>query len=154
MDIKKLAEKINLKKMILPAALFLLGLILISTSGKEEEKETRTISFAMLSDELEERIEELCRSVDGVRTAKAFITLDTSEEYILANDTERNGDYIKIETVGGDSGGIELCVISPKIRGAAVVCTGGDRPAVKKKIVELVGAALGIDSSKIGVAGS
>ncbi|MBR6917518.1 MAG: hypothetical protein IKN38_04975 [Clostridia bacterium] len=88
-----------------------------------------------------------------MRNAKVLLTLDTSEEYVLAKDLERNGDYIKSVTVGSESGGIELYVVSPRVRGVAVVCSGGDKPAVRKKIVSLICASLGIASSKVSVAG-
>jgi len=155
MNIKSVLKNLKDKKYLLPAALALAAVILLLLSKGADTKDAKgKVSSALLSAELEERIEELCKSVDGVRYAKAFITLDTSEEYVFAQDFERNGDYIKVETVLSDGSGTELYVVSPKVRGAAIVCTGGDRPAVKKKIVDLISAALGIDSSKISVAGS
>ena len=73
---------------------------------------------------------------------------------MFAKDSEKNGEYFKITTSATDRGGIELYVISPRVRGAAVVCTGGDNPKVKKTVTELVSSALGIDTTKIAVAGS
>ncbi len=128
-------------------------IILAYGKGGETEKETE-FCVAMLSDELEEKVEQLCLSVSGVRRANVLLTLDTSEEYVMAKDVERNGDYQKSVIVDSASGGIELCVVSPRVRGVAVVCTGGDKPAVKQKIISLVSSALGIDSSKISVAGT
>ena len=112
------------------------------------------LTSVLLSDELEEKIESLCKSIDGVGYAKALVTLDTSEEYVYAVDSERNGEYVKITTVTPENGGIGLYVISPRVRGVGIVCTDGDRPLMKKTVVELVASALGIDTSKISVAGS
>lgn len=153
MEIKNVILKY--KKFILPASLAAAALILLLFSQKTEDEPQKTeLTSALLSEELEEKIESLCKSVDGVRYAKALVTLDTSEEYVLAKDSEKNGDAVKIETVGAENGGIELYVISPRVRGVAVVCTGGDRAGMKKTVIELLSAALGIDSTKIGVAGS
>ncbi len=146
-DLKKI------KKYALPAALAVIALILLIIP-KEDKKAECELTSVLLSDELEEKIESLCKSIDGVGYAKALVTLDTSEEYVFAKDSERNGDYVKITTVAPDGGGIGLYVISPRVRGVGIVCTHGDRPVMKKTVVELVSAALGIDSSRISVAGS
>ncbi len=152
-DFKKYVTKY--RKYILPALFLLAALIvLFASKGENAEEPTREIASSLLSEELEEKLEDLCRSVDGVRYAKVLLTLDTSTEYVLAKDVEKNGNYVKVETVKGDGEGIELYVVSPKVRGVAVVCTGGDRATVKKTVIDLVGAALGIDSSRISVAGS
>ena len=131
-----------------------LALIVISYGKGGDTEEETEFYVAMLSDELEEKVEQLCLSVSGVRSATVLLTLDTSEEYVMAKDVERNGDYQKSVIADSASGGIELCVVSPRVRGVAVVCTGGDKPAVKQKIISLVSSALGIDSSKISVAGT
>jgi len=151
-EIKKIAERINVKKLLVPLLLAAAALLLLSSRGDGEER--ARLCTALLSDELEEKVESLCLSVSGVKRAEVLLTLDTSEEYVMAKDVERNGEYQKSVTVSPDGGGIELCVISPRVRGVAVVCTGGDRAAVKAKIVSLVSSALGIDSSKISVAGT
>ena len=139
--------------MVIPALLVFAALVLlISYKGGGEEK--TEICAVMLSHELEEKVESLCLSVSGVREAEVLLTLDTSEEYVMAKDVEKNGEYLKSVTVDPDGGGVELYVITPRVRGVAVVCTGGDKPSVKKKIVSLISSALGIDSSKISVAGT
>ena len=152
-EIGKVLEPLKKKRMIIPLILVAAALILLSFRGGGAE-DTRSLCVALLSDELEEKVESLCLSVSGVRRAEVLLTLDTSEEYVLAKDVESNGDYRKSVTVGADGGGIELCVISPRIRGVAVVCTGGDKPTVQQKIISLLSSALGIDSSKISVAGT
>ena len=151
-EIKKILERVRIKKLLVPLLLAAAALLLLSARGEKDEG--RRLCVALLSDELEEKVESLCLSVSGVRRAEVLLTLDTSEEYVVAKDVERNGDYQKSVVVSPDGGGIELCVVSPKVRGVAVVCTGGDRAAVKAKIISLVSSALGIDSSKISVAGT
>lgn len=155
----KIFEKIKniaSKKYMLPVALAAAAIcaLLLSGGGKEGRNDAK-IASALFSTELEERIEKLCESVSGVRNVKVLLTLDTSEEYVLATDSERNGEYERREIVRVDSGdGITLYVVSPKIRGVAIVCTGGERASVKKTIGDLVSVSLGIPSSKVSVAGS
>ncbi len=142
------------KRAALPLLLVAAALVALAFYRGGDAEEKREYCVALLSEELEEKVEELCLSVSGVRRAEVLLTLDTSEEYVMAKDVEQNGDYRKSVTVDAEGGGIELCVVSPKIRGVAVVCTGGDRPVVKQKIISLVSSALGLDSSKIAVAGT
>ena len=153
MKIKQFITGTKYGKYLIPAVIAALALILVIPLNGEKEAVEKT-TYVMLSDELEEKIESLCKGGDGIRYAKALVTLDTSEEYVFAKDTEKNGEYYKITTSATDRGGIELYVISPRVRGAAVVCTGGDNPKVKKTVTELVSSALGIDTTKIAVAGS
>ena len=153
MKIKQFITGTKYGKYLIPAVIAALALILVIPLNGEKEAVEKT-TYVMLSDELEEKIESLCKSVDGIRYAKVLVTLDTSEEYVFAKDTEKNGEYYKITTSATDRGGIELYVISPRVRGAAVVCTGGDNPKVKMTVTELVSSALGIDTTKIAVAGS
>ena len=155
MEIKRIRDKLFKKRFAVPAILAAAALFALAFSGRENvDGGKREREISLLSDELCDRIEELCESVGGVREAKVMLTLDTSEEYVYAKNTERNGDYVKIDTVDGSSGGIELYVISPRVRGVAVVCTGGDRASVKKTIADLVSSALGIEISKVSVAGT
>ena len=153
MKIKELITGTKYGKYLIPAVIAAIALILLIPSNGDKDSGEKT-TYVMLSDELEEKIESLCKSVDGIRFAKALVTLDTSEEYVFAKDSEKNGEYYKITTSATDRGGIELYVISPRVRGAAVVCTGGDNPKTKKTVTELVSSALGIDTTKIAVAGS
>lgn len=153
MKIKEFLIRSRYAKFLIPAVIAAVAIIIALPSGDKKDESGKT-SFVMLSDELEEKIESLCKSVDGIGYAKALVTLDTSEEYVYAKDSERNGDYYKITTSATDRGGLEIYVISPRVRGAAVVCTGGDNPKIKKTVTELISSALGIDTTKIAVAGS
>lgn len=49
---------------------------------------------------------------------------------------------------------IKLCIDEEgKIVGAAVLCAGGNDPAVKSQIIRLLSAALGLPTNKIEVSG-
>lgn len=158
MNIQKLKKLISNKKMLFPLILISSALVLIIiSSGKKENTSVAArddVAIGILSSELEERIEELCESVDGVDKAHVMLTLDTSEEYVFAKDTETSSSGTKSQYVLTSTGeGIELYVIAPKVRGVAVVCTGGDKATVQKTLSELISASLGISVSKISIAG-
>ncbi len=153
---KKLFAVFSSKKYLIPVILVLLALCLIIFSSGDKREETAARSEAgLLSEKLEERIRLMCEKVEGVGNVYVMLTLDTSEEYVYAADTEKNGSTVKSEFVLADSSsGIELYVVCPKVRGVAVVCDGGDRATVKKVLSELISSALGIPISKISIAGT
>ncbi len=99
---------------------------------------------------LEERICELCKSVDGIEEAIVFLTLDCSSEYVYSDD--RASDFLILSGSDGEEA-LMLYEIYPRVRGVAVVCTGGDLPRVRETITELLSAALALPSNKIKVAG-
>lgn len=154
MDIVKRIKRLIGKKYFIPVVLAAAAIIAILSSHRNSSGGDAARALpAITSDELEQKIEDLCLSVEGIKSAKVLLTLDTSEEYVLAKDTEKSGDSVKITNVITDSGGVGLYAVAPKIRGVAVVCTGGDRASVKVTVTDLICAALGIDSSKVSVAG-
>lgn len=160
---EKIKKILRNKTAIFALILLILGLIFVSvsnknTSGNNEQNcaASDSASFAVLSGELEEKIQKLCESIDGIDKAHVMLTLDTSEEYVYAADSEKNGDSYKSEMVlidGGD-GTVKLYAVCPKVRGVAVVCTGGDKASIKKTVTECLSSALGIPSTKISVAGA
>ena len=154
MRIKEYILSLKKKKMFVPVLIASAAfIVLLISHASPADNDSGRSSFDTFADKLKREIEELCLSVDGVRSAKVVLTLDTSEERVLAKDSERNGSDLRLDTVISDGKGIELSIVAPKVRGVAVVCTGGDKPSVKKKIVELVSSALGISSSKVSVCG-
>lgn len=99
---------------------------------------------------LEDRIGELCRSVDGITEASVFLTLDCSGEYVYSEDGA--SDFLILSGADGEQA-VMLYEIYPRVRGVAVVCTGGDLPRIRETVTELLSASLGLPSNKIKVAG-
>lgn len=127
----------------------------------KEKKESDADPAVLYSEALEEKLERLCCGINGVRSAKVLVTLDGGSEYVYAENSERRQssdsfatvkDYLIVEGKNG-SAPVAVSEIYPKIRGVAIVCTGGDEPVMREKIVSLVSAALGISSNRISVAG-
>lgn len=142
-------------------ALLAAGVILIAVGTAVTSCENRADPAAAKEDlsqyerECEARIEELCLSLAGVDNAKAFVTLERTTEKIYAQNTQSRSDSSSVQSSGEyPASALLLGEEYPKVRGVAVAVTGGDRPEVQKKIVELVSSALGISSSKVAVAES
>ena len=112
---------------LLLAALGVLLFVLGGIMGGREDKRTDYAGY------LEERVRELCLSIDGVKEAEVFLTLD--------------------EAVSAGMFGEGASSPYPAVRGVAVVCTGGERPRVRQTVTMLLCAALGISSNRVSVAG-
>jgi stage III sporulation protein AG len=144
--------------------LAVVGAVLLVLPGiwnDSEDGDTDSDTAILYSEALEEKLERLCCSIDGVSFARVLVTLDGGSEYVYAENTESRKssdstntarDYLIIEGKSGSSP-VVISEIYPKIRGVAIVCTGGDEPVMREKIVSLVSAALGISSNRISVAG-
>lgn len=147
----------------------LVGVILMLSDGllpnSEKHKETEKEGYydvRFYTESLEQRIGALCTSIAGITEANILLTLDCSTEYVYAqNITESKGgenlnfttDYVIVSN-NEENNTVQLLEIYPKIRGIAVVCTGGDDIETKQKIIDLLSAALGIPSNRIKVAGT
>ena len=116
--------------------------------GKAEEAAAEYTDVGFYTEYLEERIRRLCVSVSGVEEAEVFLTIDCSSEYVYGE----GGDYLILSGSEGEKA-VLLCEIYPKVRGIAVVCTGGDQPRIREVLVSLLSAALDLSSSKIEIAG-
>jgi len=148
---KFFADKGKIKWMLLATV----GIVLILIGGSiggEEKKDTVDgyTDVGFYTDYLEDEIRNLCLSIYGINDAEVFLTLDCSSEYMYLSDNA--SDYL---ILSGDNGehAVMLCEIYPKVRGVAVVCTGGNTAAVQEMVTSLLSASLGLPSNKIKVAG-
>ena len=137
--------------------LILLPRLLPGEGKRETNARTESSDPVYYSALLEEKIRQLILRLDGVDEAAVLLTLDGTGEYVYAQNTSvseqgRTGDYLVVQE-NGDEKTVLVSEIYPRIRGVAVVCTGGDTVQVQKKITELLSASLGISSGRITVSG-
>ena len=116
------------------ALLALMGILLFLLGGLLGKENTGNGDYAGY---LEDRVRELCLSIDGVREAEIFLTLCEDPDTAV-----RTGAF------GG-----ETTAAYPAVRGIAVVCTGGDSPVLRETVTRLISAALGIPTNRIRVEG-
>lgn len=131
-----------------------LGLFLVAAGsifgGKTAEAAPAYTDVGFYTEYLEGRIRDLCLSITGIEEANVFLTIDCSSEYIYEDGG--GSDYLILSGADGEEA-VMLCEIYPKVRGIAVVCTGGDIPRVQQTVTELLAAALGLPTNKIKIAG-
>lgn len=142
-----------------------------TASGTQEtEEEGNPGSYA---GELEERLESLLASMEGVGNVKVMVTLDSSREQVVEKDIPSTMDTTKeTDSTGGsrdvinsrqeettvyvtDSAGNKTPYVSkirePSIEGVTVVAQGGGNAVIQKNITEVIQALFGIEAHKIKV---
>ncbi|MBR6045806.1 MAG: hypothetical protein IKP47_09240 [Ruminococcus sp.] len=150
---------------IAAVALILLSeLIPAKKSAEPAESSSEVFSDTSKLIEAEERkLASLLSSVRGVGKAEVILSLEGSEEYIYAQDTEaeRSEDVSRITEKhesklvltdrSGSKGPLVRKVLAPKFNGALVICDGGSDPNIRERVIKAVSAALDLPTSKICV---
>ncbi len=155
--IRKLPQSwLALAGLVLGVLFLVMGTVLPGRKKQDFSGETYTVQY--YTEALETRIAALCTSISGIREATVLLTLENGSEYVYARngDSQSSGDtswdYMILASGEGEEA-VLMTEIYPKVRGVAVVCTGGDSPAVQQTVTELLSASLGIASHRIKVAG-
>lgn len=159
-SIKKFLSSNNkIKTYLMIAAIAIIALLLIGTdSGGSsiQDNNTTTISFddeyrVKITDELIKTISQ----IKGVGKVSVMVTVESSYRYVYSEDIQKTMDSKKTETVILQNKEALLQRIeAPTIGGVLVVCSGGDNPAVKEKVINAVSTVLDISSSKVYVTSS
>ncbi|OON92789.1 MAG: hypothetical protein ATN33_06625 [Epulopiscium sp. Nele67-Bin001] len=140
-------------------------------NDKEEETE-EVFSRSVSNDyeaELENRLEDILGSIAGVGAVRVMVTLQSSSEEILAQDTNMSKSSTnEADSAGGSRTVLEEDVISsiiitsgnmpyiirtdmPTVKGVVVVAEGGDNVYIKNTIIESVSSLLDIAVHKVSV---
>ena len=182
--LEKLLKKENMIVFVLLGILLLVIAIPVGDDGTAEDV-TRGESIEKKQDEpediapdesleyclqLENRIEQLLSSMDGVGEVQAMVTLVTSRELVVEKDepvtrstvTEKDGDggsrstnessfeYETIYETDKDGNKIPYVIkqIEPEIQGITVVAQGGGNALVQKNISEVLEALFHVEAHK------
>lgn len=165
-ELKNIWEKLRKdKKSLATVAIGFLGIALILLSeipAFSAEKSTAEITQGeYYRADLEKQTEKLISQVKGAGKVSVMLTYESNEEQVFAKDKEENTSSEKDKKIaekhivvdsGGDEKGLTVKVIYPKIRGVAVVCSGGDDPEVKRQISALLSALFDIGANRISIA--
>ena len=128
-----------------------------------EEKEAQPAQEMGAEDSaaaLERRLEEALSRIQGVGEADVILTLKSGPQKILAQDsetsisergTEASVSSVLISRGSGEEDAIVVQQLSPQYQGALVICSGGDDPKVRLRLVEAVSALTGLGADKISV---
>ena len=160
MEAKSSVFKIKGFWFIVLAALAGVILILIGTFGNNsadiEPVPTSAEVTVDSTDELETKLETLIGQIDGVSGVSVMVTFDSGNEYVYARDSDDTGkvfNYVIIDKSTSTETPVLVKEIQPKIRGIAVVCSGGENPSVQAKIISLLSALFNVSSNRVYVTG-
>ncbi len=152
------------RRIILIALAGIVGAALIIFSGFDEKTDSaenhsqadpyaEANAYALA---VETRVAELCGGVKGAGEVKVLVSLKGGYKTVYAIDSQSNSTGYKSEVVMSGSGSAQKPLVAayenPEIAGVGIVCTGGDDPAVRQEIIELVSASLNVSTNKIFVA--
>ena len=162
-------EPKSIRRLLLPIAAAVLGILLIVFGSRGENTKAEGLSDDRLwadggmsasafAAESEKKVVEICSGVGGVRDVRAVVTLSGGYRAVYAADAQSTEDSYRNETVLTGSGNSEKAILvgyeAPKIVGIGIVCEGGDDPEIQQRLIMLVSAAFDVSTNKIYVAGT
>ena len=164
------SEKEKTKGLLL--CLLLLGAVFLCFPKGTKSSDTETArekSFDELREYAAFLEEGLCRTVKsatGDEEAQVFVTLEGTYENVYASDasvneattgdtTDRKSEKQLVLTENGTDGKQAVTVkrLTPKVKGAVIVCRGGQEEKTKERITLLASTALNVPQTKIYVTG-
>ena len=142
------------KSMWLALAALALGVVLMLFGG--DAKDSAAENPVAGTVELEARVKNLCERVSGVGNATVMITLDTTGEQVYAKNSRVIGEGESSESVyeyvTAAGGLVPTEEKQSRVRGVAVVCSGGNSAAVRLTLTEMLCALFDIPASSVSIA--
>ena len=130
---RSLLKSLKNRRVLLPVILLLsVGVLFMTLSSLPKEEEYKGTDISKYKTELEEELEALLSSVEGVGRCKVTVTVGKGEERVYKN-------------------GILIEVIPPTISGVTVVCRGADSDTVRFEVTEMITALFGIGYNRVAV---
>lgn len=171
-----LSSKSNKAKLI--TILGIIGICLIALSSlfpsqkkpknKDEKIKTSSTNLEDYVMNLENKIDNIVRQIEGVGNSKVLITMEKGIENVYANSekklsnsnenlsgtpSQRNDIQRDVVIIDGDNGKQALIVTQkePTVKGVVVVCEGAGNFKVNKYVTEAVSKSLNIKFNRIAV---
>ena len=111
----------------------------------------------------ERELKKLLEQIDGVGKCEVMISLESSTEYIYAENISRSSDVnadrrnektdeeIVITECNGERKPLVRKIIDPQIGGVVIVCEGGGDISINERVQKTVSTALNISSTRVCV---
>lgn len=147
------------------AMLLILGVgcvaVMLYAGSALQEKKAESVKIEEKNDDdsfielTEKKLKQLLENTSGVGKCEVMITLQSSSEYVYAQE-EKSGNYgvdssYKTVTDGKSETPVVIKKQTPSIAGVAVVCDGGGSSSIKNEVTELICKILSIDGAKVSV---
>lgn len=161
-DFAKLQNQLGKYKYV--AIILCLGVVLMlwptrSQEDTQNQAETQSARQTDLQnfdlEELERRMETALSEINGVGEATVVLTLRSSGEDVLAQDTSEGStsdrETVIISTGSGTEEAVSVKTIYPEFQGALVICDGAGNAGVKLEVLQAVSAITGLSSDQISI---
>lgn len=158
---KKWSAHIWRYKYVLVVILAGLVLLLLPRSGGEADIKSLETGKAPDGAEfdleaMERRLEEALSEIKGAGKVRVVLSVKGGSRQIIAQDVKRSeredsNSAVVISKGSGVEDTVLLQEIYPQYQGALVVCSGGDDPAVRLKLMEAVAAITGLGTDRISI---
>ena len=157
----ELFQRYKYALLVAAAGVVLMALPALGGGETREESDRQSVQEVEFgTEELEGRLEEALSQMDGVGQAQVVLTLRGGPSQVLAQDTQHevredqsqsSQTTVVVSKGSGNEEPVVLQQLSPQYQGARVVCSGGDDPGERLRVVEAVAALTGLGADKISV---
>ncbi len=105
---------------------------------------------------MEQKLQELLETVEGVGAVKVMLTFEGSSEKKVEKDLSASGEASSQETVYEEYGSGErmpyvTSEFNPRVEGVLVIAQGGGNGRIRQEILEAAQALFGVDAHKIKI---
>lgn len=146
--------------LVVAAGIAMMVLPALTASEQQEPQQQSVQEVEFETKKLEGRLEEALAQMDGVGEVQVVLTLRSGPSQVLAQDvkhsvreeqSESSQSTVVISRGSGNQEPVVIQQLSPQFQGALVICSGGNDPSVRLRVVEAVGALTGLGADKISV---
>ncbi len=160
-DFAKLQRVLGKYKFV--ALILCLGvvLMLLPVRGDNQSNLTQAVSQSEEGEQtfdleaLERRMESALSEINGVGEVTVVLSLRSSGEDILAQDTSEgttsDRETVIVSTGSGTEEAVSVKTIYPEFKGALVICEGAGNASVKLEVLQAVSAITGLSSDQISI---
>lgn len=154
-----LSSNNKIKIYLILATIAILLLMFIRTDSEENKSSSEgSINFEYESkyeQDITKELVNIISQIKGVGKVSVMLTIESTPVYVYSEDVQKTIDSKKTETVIlPNKEALIKRIDTPKVSGVLVVCTGGDNPSVREKVINAVSTVLNISSSKVYVTSS
>jgi len=132
-------------------------LLMLPTGGEVQTEKTVSQTETFELEAFEEKLGSVLSDIRGAGKVRVVLTLDSGSRRVLAQDREQDsggGGSATTVTVGKGSGTqdvVPLQTLSPRFRGALVVCPGGGEASVRLALTRAVSALTDLRADQISI---
>ena len=122
-------------------------------AAEQSKNSAQSDTLQAYGEMLEHKIAQMAQALSGVSDASVLVTLECSEETVYAEERTVSGKeaYATSYLLRAGSEPVAVREITPRIRGIAVVCRGGDDPAVQLALISMLTSAFDLSASRVFV---